>query len=515
MNVFEDLIEELKEANLLEETIMEMGRPHSTASAGEADGSAPDSEEASFDFAKIGEPAGEHDGADPAHKELEYYRKRAMAEVSSLQMVEHVLSGVEREHMKMSPVPFDDLGVKKALHRFLQISSEPGHDEFPDAEYNLMHETQEWAEALSRRDAHISVANIRRFCENSKPALSSQALIALARFYRNSPFSEAVRGKFDFVMTRLFSRDLGDETRKPLFNRLEANGHIRTLYTNWSSLDLHADQQQAGQIVAAVEGFDGFASEVAEAEDFNALVSSDFFNRVRAFKEATEELFFASDVTGAAIECNIKIGNRFVELLRAEGEKAPHNSVEAKYGFSHDTLMSTAASKTLHLLEILKDEPFEEDERHEQPVEEPVQKTRRPAVEFERAPRQEAAAGKIFGINKWVLIVCIILLAIGFGVYAWSSSADGMNGEIVQATDVAVTDPDLKPHLKGARTSAETLYGIAAPSWETKPQDEQKELLKKAYAMARSLQMKRVNVLNGKGRTIGYATADKAEVFAP
>jgi len=50
--------------------------------------------------------------------EKEYFRKRAMDEVTGLQMVEHVLSGVEREQMKTVPKPYDDLPVKLALHDF-------------------------------------------------------------------------------------------------------------------------------------------------------------------------------------------------------------------------------------------------------------------------------------------------------------------------------------------------------------------------------------------------------------
>ena len=43
------------------------------------------------------------------HKE--YFRKRAIDEVAGLQMVDHVLSGVEREQMKLIPKPFDDIPV--------------------------------------------------------------------------------------------------------------------------------------------------------------------------------------------------------------------------------------------------------------------------------------------------------------------------------------------------------------------------------------------------------------------
>ncbi|HLA95374.1 MAG TPA: hypothetical protein VK612_06615, partial [Pyrinomonadaceae bacterium] len=214
MNVFADLIEELKEENLLEETVIDINNRLGKAQHDEAPKAAPlyaTDDAVVQDFALEGEIAPAvpdemiHETATPID-ERDFYRKRAMEEVSSLQMVEHVLSGIEREHMKMAPETYDDLAVKKALHKFLQVTSDVSSDEHSESEYVLMQETENWYSALAKRDSNISVANIRRFCENSRPILSSQALMALARFYRNSPYSEPVRGKFDFVMTRLFSR---------------------------------------------------------------------------------------------------------------------------------------------------------------------------------------------------------------------------------------------------------------------------------------------------------------------
>ena len=72
----------------------------------------------------------------------DFLRKRAMEEVSSMQMVEHVLSGVEREYMRLVPVPFDDLDTKKALHKFLQTVDDPQSTDCSEAEYELLQETQ-------------------------------------------------------------------------------------------------------------------------------------------------------------------------------------------------------------------------------------------------------------------------------------------------------------------------------------------------------------------------------------
>jgi hypothetical protein len=219
MNVFEDLIEELRDENLLEETVIDLTR--STAArngAANANGSAPE--------LAVGPPpddlaskAGLDIQPNQTDDERDFYRKRAIDEVSSLQMVERIISGIEREHMKMVPSSYDDLEAKKALHRFLQAPGDSATSDYAEAEFQLMRETEAWSSALSNRDQKISVSNLRRFCENSRPVLSSQALLALGRFYRNASYSELSRAKFDLVMTRLFSREIEDEKRRLLFTR--------------------------------------------------------------------------------------------------------------------------------------------------------------------------------------------------------------------------------------------------------------------------------------------------------
>src|SRR5689334_8545302 len=130
MNVFEDLVLELKEENLLEDTIVD----RAIDTTDEPNVKEPEE-------VLIAEPdAATHtpeivveSNAEPIPNDLpprppkkpahgrEFFNKRAVAEVSSLQMVEHVLTGVEREYLKIVPKTFDDFNAKKALNTFLQI----------------------------------------------------------------------------------------------------------------------------------------------------------------------------------------------------------------------------------------------------------------------------------------------------------------------------------------------------------------------------------------------------------
>ncbi|MEO5859294.1 MAG: hypothetical protein ABIR33_10130 [Pyrinomonadaceae bacterium] len=513
MSVFEELIDELKEENLLEETVFSTNRASALPAQVHPE---PVTSEGDDDFDLLDSDSDEGFVEDSAD-EREAYRRRAMDEVSSLQMVEHVLSGIEREHMKMSPRAFDDLEVKKALHKFLQVNAPINSDGHSQAEYKLFQETEKWFSELAKRDNNISVANVRRFCENSRPVLSSQALMALARFYRNSPFSEAVRGKFDFIMTRLFSREVGDEKRKLLFGRIEMLNHVRTLYSNWASLSIVPTEDEGGgpAVVSAVAGFEGFVRESEAVESFDQLITSDFFNRIRLIKESTAELFFEPAVISSAMECNVRIGNRFIDLLQKGRVATGEHSIEEKYGYTYDTIISGAASKTLLLLELLReareaDEPLTT-KSTEHSREAPVK-----AASFERAPVvEEASRPRLLAVNKWLVAATILVLALSAGVFFWSENAATAEDGVDVAPAVNIAGTELTQHVREASTSSETLYGVMQPTWEALSEEEKKQFLAKAFDFAKSRGMKKVNLLNARGRTVGYAAGDRAEVFAP
>jgi hypothetical protein len=65
-----------------------------------------------------------------------------MEEVTFLQMVEHVMSGVEREQLKSVPKAYNDISVSQALHGFLQVAKEGDKQRTAEAEFELMQETQ-------------------------------------------------------------------------------------------------------------------------------------------------------------------------------------------------------------------------------------------------------------------------------------------------------------------------------------------------------------------------------------
>lgn len=503
MNVFQDLIEELRDEHLLEETVID-----SIAAAEALPLSDPASEmstaatEQVIDTDKTLTPDGESEG--------EFYRKRAIAEVSSLQMVEHVLSGIEREYLKIVPRSYNDLQVKKALHQFLQVHGDPSSTDYADAEFKLMRETEAWSTALSARDEKISPANLRRFCENSRPGLSSQALMSLGRFYRNTTYTETSRAKFDLVMTRLFTRETDDQKRRLLFSRVDMIGHLKTLYATWASVALYSTDESTAQTRTVVAGFEDRVTESSKADSFDELLKKTFFDRVRELKEATGELFFTPDIVAASIDCNVRIGNKLVDLVYVERQRTPLELVEEKYGYEHDQIISEAACKTLQLVELLKSLPEPEEKVAHTRVERRPATTTRPAKE-----KRVSSGSNLFRVNKWLLFLTIVVAIVSGSLYFWADQPTTEASGTDKAKDVTFQNSPLKEYLRSGRGTDENFYAITLPAWDELSEAKKKEVLQDALGLANQNGLKTVSLLNPKGRTVAFAGPNRSELLNP
>lgn len=555
MSVFEDLIEELKEANLLEETVIESSSkkefeffeteqiPNESSDlieekvikkeTGQIDSSAAMENESAnaIGAAKLpsakpapaeikGEPAGiiarpKEKKAEPVD-EIEFFRRRATEEVTCLQMVEHIFSGVERDQLKIIPQKFDDLEVKKALHNFIQLAGEVDAGDHAQAEFKLMQETEGWFSALTHRDRTLSVGHLRRFCETTRPALSSQALISLARFYRNAPFNEAVRSKFDLVITRLFSKEAKNDTRDLLLTRDQIIQRLNQLYSEWSSVPLYDTEDDNSEILIAALKFEELIAEADEAADFDDLVKNGFFNRLRSAKEDTYENFFAPLVAATAIEANVRIGNRYVELLERERESEPSSEFEEKYGHLHELEVSEVTGKSLLLAERLR-EKNEPEAVAVEPVEEPEPK-KIEEVEVSAGPpvvKTEKKKKAQLKINKKLLVLTVATVIVGVVFYF---GGFGQEERAVQSADVKrvnLENSSLREHIQTARTSNEIFYGVVGPSWSKLTQNEKENFLRKILSVGRESEFNKVHLFNNEGKTVGFGSADKIEAFNP
>jgi hypothetical protein len=574
MNIFEDLIDELKEENLLEETVVKnnsvKNNPIVSGSSVEENTVLKDKAEENIitvidnnqflptedanlekEYKALAEEITEKNAvadkiefetnqAVPSNnpsKEAEFFRKRAVDEVSFLQMVEHVFAGVEREQMKVVPKPYDALNVKKVLHTFLQISKGKDTSEQAQSEFQLLQETENWYSTLTHRDKRISINHLRRYCETVRPPLSSPALVSLARFYRNSPYSEQVRGKFDFVITRLFSKDIANERREMAFNSQELTKHLKELYAEWSSIPLYPNEDDAEILLAALQ-FDDFITEATVAESFDALIQHDFFNRLRLFKKETNENFLSPTVVAANIESNIKIGNRYVELL--EKEKSNKSIYEDKYGFLHDQSISDATGKTFQLVELLSrktelpkpiappaptkkevkvnTEPVKNLNKNVNKETKPTNEIKtakeKPKTEFSNYKKEEKKDNKnYYGMNSWVLTAIIFAVIVSVGMYVWSNNSNSEAKEKNGVKIVNLENSSLKESIRNAQIKSEIFTANVLPAWDGFASAKKEELLKKIMSIGSDKGFKQVQLLNEQGKVVGFASPEKVEVL--
>ena len=564
MNIFEDLVEELKDENLLEETVIEVHRENPVVASppvARANAENPEKPAGNIEFQPIMPLLLTNDAAElkqemPADtvafsaaevdlveepaavensdalntgfefaeakkfpaveksrgfvNEKEYFRKRAMDEVTGLQMVDHVLSGVEREQMKLVPKPYDDLPVKLALHDFLQVAHETNSTEHAQAEFRLMQETENWCSALSHREKHVSIAHLRRHCETTRPPLSAQALIALARFFRNSSYTEAVRSKFELVVTRLFTREIENDRRELALSSDEIVQQLKELYADWSSIQLYSSSEEDSDILISVLKFEDFVNEAENTKTFDELIASGFFNRLRMFKQDCNENFFAPLVTVAAIEANVKIGNLYVELLEKEKEKFNAAALEEKYGFLHDQAVSDATGKTFELAELLQQRDKNVKNELSKIVEVSVkEKNERSRVERTvKKPRN-----KLFAVNKWLLAATILTIIACAGLYGWAEYQGQEVKTSPSVKKVNLENSEFKDFIQNARISEETFYGVTTAAWESVNGEKKEQLLKKLLSIGAEKNFKKVHLVNTGGRAVGFASAEKTEVY--
>lgn len=569
MNIFDDLLEELKEQNLIEETVIEKkervsqekinGQANSQKVSTEADeavnetGSLADavsvendrehlSPQVSPDVSQIAEPnladlkisdtmnnmfqeevldesatkleslndlAEKSEESLAERKETEFFRRRAMEEVTFLQMVEHVMSGVEREQLKSAPKAYNDISVSQALHSFLQIAKEGDKQKTAEAEFQLMQETQAWYFALTERDNLISVAALRRYCETTRPVLSTQAVAALARFYRNAPFSESVRGKFDMVITRLFSRDVGNDKRELLFSQEEIVSHLNELYADWRSIPAITKEQESQELLEALR-FADFIEEARKADSFEDLAKNDFFNRVRALKSSISDKFFSPFIVASVIESNIKIGNRYVELIDIEREKNESEALWEKYGVVIDQALSESSSKTMQLVELLNERAAEEGGA---PENQRIKYGDRVQAKAKKSSNQrKSAVGRLLatlGISNWLLAATVLTFVCTGGLYVWVEYFAPKMVASPKVQSVELENTSLRPFLKAAKVHEDTFYGFTEPSWSSLNTEKKQEILKLVLSTGKEKGYKKVQFMDAEGRNNGFASADK------
>ena len=501
MNVFEDLVTELKEENLLEEIFFE----NSSASGNQNGSNAGFSGGISID---------DHSFANGTFASPEAVRTRLSQQIASMELVELVLSAVENANGKRNQ-PYDVLAVKKAFHRYSQMANDPENEDFFDAETEIIAAIESWQHDLALRDEKIGVASFRLYVETANPPLGPQALFAMVRFYRSLSVSANTIGKFDFVVTRLFSKFVDGERREMICSQQDAVKYLTQRYTDWSVDNFRSVPGDDPEIAGPVSTFADLAAEAESACSFPDLGKSRLFERLAELKVKTAASMFVPKVVAAAVDSNLRVATHVIELLERERERhgAGIGSRLADVDFAK---VSDAVARTFNAgsTDVGDGDEYELHSSADPVVEKikvdsPVRSKRTRSKTSNSDNRST-----IFGINKWLLLATILTVIVSLGVYVW---ADRVADEPVKTETVKVIDlekPELKRYLTTSKLSGTMLYAVVTPAFEEMAIDVQREYLKSLYQFGSQKGYSKVTLMNGRGRNIGYADAERLEIGA-
>ena len=517
MNVFEDLVVELKEQNLLEETIVErsgsgtngngkQNKAHDKPSFESKDVSELSASKAGWDV-----PAAPATVSNSYRPSIEALRRGLTERYQALQFTEYVLAAAENRVSNSAGVGLDDLQLKKALHTFEQASADPESDEFFEAESALVSRLEGWQAVLAERDRNISVEALRHYAEQASPPLSPQTLFSLIRFYRGLPFDRTTRSKFDFVVTRLFSKFADRDRRDLLCPRGEITKHLKQRYADWSGRGSYrADDADTTLLVLS---FDDFISEVNNAS-LNEMRSSNLFERICELKENSGPSFFLPEVAAAAVECNIKIANKVIELVWAEMQRSDGSLPARLLKIDNETL-SEAAGRTLELGKLHGE--------IDEPEPEPSVRSASPRMTLntdgprtragkpKKAKAEKGSKSNLFGVNRWLLLATILVVIASAGIYVWSEYYAGEEASTSGVKVVDLDKPELKKYIKVSKVSNNMMYAVVTAEYEKLDADGQREYLQQLLQTGPVKGYAKVTFLNEQGKQIAYASADRIE----
>lgn len=428
-------------------------------------------------------------------------RKRAVDEVNGLHMIDHVLCAAEREQKKVVSHPHDGLQVKQALHGLLQVLSGEDVIDISIAEKRFIDETQKWLWELYEKDARLAVADLRRYFETTKPALSAKALSALARFYRNAPFSYRVRDKFELVMTRMFSRETLGDKRKAIYSVDLMAKQVGVLYAEWTSLQTYS-QDDSFAVSNAARQLEFFKTEAECATSFEELVGDDFFTRLRSFKENLHEEFFSPVVTSAAIDCNVVVGNAFIELLEKERKRESIESLGEKFANACSEDVSEMTAKTIEVAEKLCGD------RRKAANAVKV----RPVAPVRKKGSFVNKLKSFFTVGPRLFVVLCVLTVSATAMYYGAQRMILKTETVSNVKRVNLENSALKDYVQGATLSGETFVGSVTPGWDGLDGEQKSDVVRKLLAVGQSNGFRYVRLTDLTGSTVASGTPERVEI---
>lgn len=275
----------------------------------------------------------------------------------NLRVTEKILTEIERRLFSPDQTLFDIEFVRANLQKLRSMPPETPTEAFLQIEFALDQEFHLWRSLLEERDRKIETYHLRRFFDTANQTFDDAVFIALAYFYRSSQFYTSNLSKFDLVVTRLFSSG-SPGSREVRLVRNDRTERLREMFAAWDGDD--RSQTALTVRLEAVARLDEFIFEAEMLSDFEELIRSNIFDRVRAFKRDLGGAFFEHDIVAASVECNLVLGNVFNELLTRANQNLGEK-LSASFDFA-GAFQDSSPKSRVHISEILNELRFEADE---------------------------------------------------------------------------------------------------------------------------------------------------------
>ena len=121
----------------------------------------------------------------------------------------------------------------------------------------------------------------------------------------------------------------------------------------------------------------------------------------------------------------------------------------------------------------------------------------------------------MFKVNKWLLAATIIAIVGSVGLYLWVEYFNPPPKLSENVKTINLENSSLKDYVQTARLNGDMFYGIVTPNWDNMNNEKKEEFLRKVVLVGGEKGFVKVTLMNKQGRTVGYASPEKVEVYNP
>ena len=131
-----------------------------------------------------------------------------------------------------------------------------------------------------------------------------------------------------------------------------------------------------------------------------------------------------------------------------------------------------------------------------------------------RPPFIQKIVDDVRSVNKWFLMISILLVLGSIGVWLWANTAEE-EISTAEVSAISVSGNFLEEHIKTGKVSQDIFYGLLKPSWDALPKEKRQEYLQKIYQSCNEFKCSQVTLITKDGKTAGFASATRLEVNMP